>query len=131
MYRAMMSYNDNESIMGIREIYKDLFQYKVNGKISFENKKMITFFQIEGRKIRINKQNGETEIFYASIEDLAEELKKDEFIRIHKSYLVNSMYVKQFSHNRIVLYDGTELSVSRKYSKKVREFFIDRIKKIK
>ncbi|MDR1774339.1 MAG: LytTR family transcriptional regulator [Clostridioides sp.] len=123
MYRESVVYNENRENRIISDGYKELFQYRVNGKISFEKKDKIKFFQIESRKIKINKENGETEIFYGSIEKLAKELEGEGFVRIHKSYLVNYIYVKQFSHNKLILDDGQELSVSRKYSKEARKFF--------
>lgn len=47
------------------------------------------------------------------------ELLKD-FIRVHKSYLVNSSYVDKVRRNAVTLTDGTELPVSRNVYKDVK-----------
>mgnify|MGYP005978613179 FL=1 len=52
--------------------------------------------------------------FYGKLEDLAAELEGDGFLRIQKSYLVNMAYIKKFNYDRVVLFDGKELSVSQK-----------------
>lgn len=52
--------------------------------------------------------------FYGKMEDLAAELEGDGFLRIQKSYLVNMAYIKKFNYDRVVLFDGKELSVSEK-----------------
>jgi ABC-type nitrate/sulfonate/bicarbonate transport system ATPase subunit len=41
-------------------------------------------------------------------------LEGDGFLRIQKSYLVNMAYIKKFNYDRVVLFDGKELSVSQK-----------------
>lgn len=111
-----------------RTLSSDYFKYKVNGKIATEKKSKIMFFQIQYKQINIQKINGEEENFYGCIEKVSEELKKDEFIRIHKSYLVNYKYIKSFSAKSITLYNGKELPISRKYSKEVREFLIKNLR---
>lgn len=52
--------------------------------------------------------------FYGKLEDLVAELEGDGFLRIQKSYLVNMAYIKKFNYDRVVLFDGKELSVSQK-----------------
>lgn len=52
--------------------------------------------------------------FYGKMEDLAAELEEDGFLRIQKSYLVNMAYIKKFNYDKVVLFDGKELSVSQK-----------------
>ena len=46
-----------------------------------------------------------------------------EFVRIHKSYLVNSNYVRILRFENLVLDCGTELPISRAYRKEVRDCF--------
>jgi DNA-binding LytR/AlgR family response regulator len=118
-----MTNNNYETV-----VYNDLFQYKVNGRVSFEDKKKIKFFQVNSRKLIMHTTSG-IESFYGSIEKLGNELLEDGFIRVHKSYLVNYRYIKQFMYNRLVLHDGTEITVSRKYSKDARNYIMQKLKK--
>ncbi|MDR1773981.1 MAG: LytTR family transcriptional regulator DNA-binding domain-containing protein [Clostridioides sp.] len=121
----------NQETVQVIDDYEELFQYKVNGKISFELKNRIKFFQIKSRIIKIHTINGKIETFYGSMDELDKELSGDGFVRIHKSYLVNSKYVKQFSHNKVLLYDESELPVSRTFSKSARQFFLEKISHMK
>ena len=56
----------------------------------------------------------EPESFYGLLDDFAADLEGDGFLRIQKSYLVNMAYIKKFNYDRVVLFDGKELSVSQK-----------------
>ena len=53
------------------------------------------------------------------------EIFPDFFIRIHQSYAVNGAYLQSIKVNQAVLFDGSELPVSRKRYKKARERFLD------
>lgn len=47
------------------------------------------------------------------LKELLEELPKDIFIMVHRSYIINLQHVKSFSGNEITLDDGTSIPVSR------------------
>ena len=59
-------------------------------------------------------------VFYAGLEDVQRQLG-EEFLRCHKSFLVNLEKVVRFSKEQIVLEDGTNIPISRSYAKNVRQ----------
>ena len=48
-------------------------------------------------------------------------LPQPEFFQIHQSFVVNDLYVHCIRYDRLTLDDGTELSISQNFRKKVRE----------
>ena len=79
----------------------------------------IRYFVSEGRKIRVVTTQGEKE-FYGKIRELEKTLPKD-FLKIHQSYLVHTLFVAHYAYEEMELTDGTILSISKKYRKQVRE----------
>lgn len=63
----------------------------------------------------------EKEIYWIrkKLKEIAEELPKESFSVVHRSYIINMRYVKSFSGNEIILDDETEIPVS----KGKRDFF--------
>lgn len=63
----------------------------------------------------------EKEIYWIrkKLKEIAEELLKESFSVVHRSYIINMRYVKSFSGNEIILDDETEIPVS----KGKRDFF--------
>lgn len=53
-----------------------------------------------------------------------EELKKDSFIKCHRSYLVNLKHVSKVEKEAVVMDDGRRVSISRNSYKKVAQSFI-------
>lgn len=84
---------------------------------------------IDIKTVRYFKSDGHTLILYGSkeeriygtMQELEERLKNKEFIRIHKSYLVNFRYFYSLESKSIKLSSGEELPVSRKRILKVKK----------
>lgn len=55
---------------------------------------------------------------YAKISDLETQLSES-FVRSHQSYLVNLDYVESLNGNRIILKNGDNVPISRKYSERI------------
>ena len=47
-------------------------------------------------------------------------LREKFFLRIHQSFLVNTLYVRRIQYDRLTLDDGTELPISQSYRRVVR-----------
>ena len=99
----------------------------MEGNLSFSMNR--TEHMIPLRQIRYIESNDkllivhdvqEENIFYGKLNAL--EVPAD-FVRIHKSYLVNSNYVRQLRFDSLMLDCGTELPISRAYRKQVRDCF--------
>lgn len=88
----------------------------IYGNIFFED---ILYFRSMGRKIRIVAKQEKQE-FYGKLDDFKEQLP-DNFFRIHKSYLVNEDYIREYMYEKIIMYNGEEISISKPYRKFVQD----------
>ena len=79
----------------------------------------ILYFQSVGRKICIVAREEEQE-FYGRLEKIKEQLPH-QFIQIHKSYLVNENYIREYMYENVLMYSGEKLSISKPYRKLVQE----------
>lgn len=84
----------------------------------------ILYFTSEGRRIHLvsSPSCDNEESFYDKLDDVEEQLlkKKCQFIRIHKSYLVNTQYIASFDKNYLKLITGEYLKISNyNYYKKL------------
>ena len=70
------------------------------------------------KKIRVITRDGEDE-FYGKLKSIMERLPAD-FMMIHQSYIVNQLYVSEYSYDCVKMSDGTILGISKPYRKEVR-----------
>lgn len=98
---------------------KSQFLFKKGHKycnIPFED---ILYFQSVGRKICIVGREEEQE-FYGKLENI-KELLTQQFIQIHKSYLVNQNYIREYMYESVIMCNGEKLNISKPYRKLVQE----------
>lgn len=105
------------------------------GMIQFSSRKKkyriflreILYFESDKREILVfcEKKNYS---FYGKLDEVEEELKQysEKFLRIHKSFLVNPIYIKESSYEKIIMCDGKEITISPKYRKVIRQYYDDR-----
>lgn len=98
---------------------EDYFVFQKNRELVRVNKKDILYIESNKRTLRIVCARGE-DVFYGSLDAVEEELKKDGFLRCHRSFLVNCRNIKNFTADRIEFADGASVPVSRSYSKEVK-----------
>lgn len=60
-----------------------------------------------------------------TLSQLEQSLEGYQFLRIHKSYLVNYRFVRRFRGEQVILENGQELPLSRRRAAQVRKQFID------
>jgi DNA-binding LytR/AlgR family response regulator len=79
---------------------------------------------IEGLKdyIRIHTER-EKIIAHGNMKDIIEKLPKNEFLRIHRSYIISSGKIKMLEGNSICLYGDIRLPIGETYRKIVKEKF--------
>lgn len=92
---------------------------KTEKKIPF---KEIMYFSSDAKKVIIHIKNGE-DSFYGKLTDVV--YPEEDFICIHKSYIVNRNYVMQFKFDSVILVNSEVLPISRVYRKEVRDRLID------
>lgn len=87
-----------------------LFMPCSGGNICIRQKR-IKYIESNGRKLRFVKNDGITEC-YGKLDELERTLGES-FVRCHKSYIVNMVYIKNFIGMKIELVTGEEIPVSR------------------
>ena len=69
-------------------------------------------------------------LFYGKLEEVERNLRKAnvKFLRIRKSLLVNTRFIKEYSADRVVLDNGREVEISKNYRNHVRHHYISMLK---
>jgi len=96
----------------------DFLQIKIGGKIYQLPKHEIVFLEKFGNKCIVHTQN-KTVYCYQSLETISEKLDNGNFIRCHKSFIVNKSFIEQInlSEMEIILQDGQKCFIGNKYKK--------------
>lgn len=86
------------------------------------NISLILYIETEGHTL-IYHLKDKTYKKYQAMKDCEKDLKDYGFIRINTSYLVNRRYIKGIKNNSIVLFDETNLLISRPRVKEIKKEF--------
>lgn len=122
----------NQSILElltyIREAKSDI-KLQVNGEIISVMLREILYVEAMGHTViyhLISKtpSSDHKYICYTTLADTERELKERGFLRIHKSFLVNMMYIKKLSSNTVLLQNKFELPVGNKYRAECKNKFL-------
>lgn len=81
--------------------------------------KDIMYFESDRRCVLVNTADG-VRTYYGKLDDI----ELSEFIRIHRSYLVNPRYIEVFNRGYVRLCDGTELPVSKTHGADAKRKFM-------
>lgn len=110
----------------IKEIEKNknhyiLIKNKSNTYKIYSNE--IKYIEVQKKDMRIHTINKTFDVKY-SLEKIEKDLNSDEFVRCHKSFIINLNYVENIKLNTAILESGEEVSVSRYRYKDVKERFL-------
>ena len=73
----------------------------------------------------IHLTNGKTVTERKTITDIIEEIDKDFFVRCHRSYLVNIMYVQDIKCSHISMTNGITIPISRTVSSVIKKQYLN------
>lgn len=73
----------------------------------------IEYIEIYGHTLRVSVADGETIECYGSLSALEGQLAAFDFVRVHKSYLVNLKYIYSIEKTQVILDDKTAIPLSR------------------
>lgn len=116
----------------IEEAYKRQIEEKETYDFQFDrvyysiDLSEIYYFRSELRKVFIVTRQTEY-WFYGKIDQVEQSLsrKKHRFLRIHKSFLVNSHYIVRYYYEKIALQNGEELEISRSQRSLIRKYCME------
>lgn len=109
-----------EKFIRLKEIGKNEFHYQSGKSLYRLYLDEILYFACNGRKIEIYTEGGKRE-FYGNMRELWQQVEGKGFWLIHKSYIVNSAYVSAYHYDFVEMVDGTQLPISQKYRKEMKE----------
>jgi two-component system LytT family response regulator len=114
----------------IRAAKTKRLQVKIGDSLSFVNISDICFFQGEDYLTSFYTADGEKHLIESPLYELETRLPAGEFIRIHRSTIINMAYVRIIEKAgggklKAIMNQpaNTELIISRSYTKKIRELF--------
>jgi DNA-binding LytR/AlgR family response regulator len=109
---------------GVTEGQVNIF-IKTGNKILRIETASVKYIEGMSEYVRIHRDNGKPVMALMSLKSLEDQLPGDHFIRVHRSFIVNSSKISEIENNTIVCNDGFLIPVSRSY----REELQDHIKK--
>ncbi len=79
---------------------------------------------IEGMNeyVRIHRENAKPIMSLLSLKSIENQLPEDQFMRVHKSYIVNLQKITEIESNTIICGDGIVIPVSKLYREKFQEY---------
>lgn len=91
--------------------------------------KNISYIESEGKNQVIHLVNPSCEIStHKSMTEFSDELSEHGFIRIHKSFLVNSDFIKVINSDSVSLNEGTVLYVSKRKIQSIKNAYLQVLK---
>lgn len=83
----------------------------------------IIYLQSSGRKVVAKTVDGDVE-FYDKLSKVIDKLDDNKFCRVHKSFVINSMYVEVFKSDKVIMCNSTQIPISKSYKKSFREWVV-------
>ena len=83
----------------------------------------IIYISSDGKEQIIHLLNGHTQSIKKKMDDFEKELINKNFVRIHKSTIINVKYVKSIGLDRVELKNGDVLTISRRRKSDLKEAF--------
>lgn len=91
------------------------------GKIAYAD---ILYFESRQRKLRIVTLDKDVEC-YGTLCHVVQQVPSAYFIQIHKSYLVNEMYVSKWHAEQVLMQNGDWLRISRSFRKRANNKLLE------
>jgi two-component system LytT family response regulator len=124
----------NQSLLDLLEELKgrpkskhpDRLVIKTGGRVSFLKTSEIDWIEAEGNYVRLHVGK-DTHLLRDTLNQMEERLDPDRFLRIHRSTIVSLDRIKELQpwfhgEYQVLLHDGTQLLLSRKYRENLRDF---------
>lgn len=99
------------------------FEFRTQTGTVFLDVSTIEYIEIYGHWLHVCVDGGEDLECYGSLAELEKQLAPFDFIRTHKSYLVNCKYIYAIEKGQVILDDRTKILLSRYRAGEVRDIF--------
>jgi two-component system LytT family response regulator len=91
---------------------KTYLNIKNNGVSTPIEQKSILFIEADGPYCKIHLKNNQIFISAQTLKSISEKLNND-FIRVHKSYIVNLAHITGYTQKEVIMENGQKINVSR------------------
>lgn len=114
----------------IIEKKSNLLCFTQNGKVNRISLNRIVYLKVEHRVTQIYCQDKQEFSFYESLKNVEQNIKNNNFVRIHRGYIVNLNFVDCVDKGELYLITGEKLPVARNYKQDLLERMIQQEKTI-
>lgn len=101
----------------IKEVYKrstgKKYAFQTRSGEAFVDLSSIEYIEIYGHWLMVHIKDGDPLECYGSLSDFERQLEEYDFVRTHKSFLVNCKFIFAIEKNQVVLDDKTVIPLSR------------------
>ena len=110
-----------DNVVGAHKYQYTIYSFRYARKTYKIMLRKVLYFVSEKRKIKVLMEDGKEYSFYKKLDKLEEELKEFEveFLRIHKSFLINERQIEMLHPGYVKMRNGENLSISRERREKV------------
>lgn len=109
-----------QAVAKIRKKEQEVISFTCAGETRMIPVSDIRYFEVKNYVITVYYIGGQFE-FYSTLGKIENALLGRKFIRSHRSFLIAIKEIKSLSRKGVVLLDGTELPMGRKYWNEVKE----------
>ena len=105
---------------------KDIFRYQTRRLLLMIPVRRILYLQSDLKYVRVHMDDGSSHDIYGKLSEIEKKLKGP-FLRIHKSYIINTLYARYLDKRERVLYlsDGSQIPVSAAHYEHVLTYLSD------
>ncbi|QHQ61519.1 response regulator [Anaerocolumna sedimenticola] len=108
----------------------EMFVYESGGVRKVIPMKEISYFEIWKRLVKVHTKNGESVEYYGTMEQLEKQMQDKDFLRVHRSYMVNLQYIGKFTRPSLILKTGEVIPIGVTYAKLVDQAFSEYISRL-
>ncbi|QOV19871.1 response regulator transcription factor [Blautia liquoris] len=101
----------------------EMFTFEFDGTKGIVPIREISYFEIHRRLVTIHYGEGKTCKFYGNMSQLEEHLSKYNFIRAHRSFLIQLPYIAMFRQRELLLKTGEAVPIGNTYEQPLKEAF--------
>ncbi len=113
-----------DKLLKLNSVDTQIFKFKVGQEYIKLPMSQIVYFSSSGRTVTL-VSNENNYVFYRTLDDIYGGLKTGHFLYIHKSFIVNYRYVRQYEYEQVTLLDGTVLPISQPRRKLIRKMILE------
>lgn len=126
----------------IEKYFLDVYEKIINNDETFEFKhkgtyyklllKNVKYFESKNRSIEVYMTDGTIYEFYDRLDSVEKYLSnsKMDFLRIHKSILVNSRYIVKKRYDHVELTNGEKLIISQTKRGEINEYYMRKVEEV-